>query len=316
MPTATLRWQPDILPGFQAATLTFPDDYDGPVTATLVRRNSAAPSKRAFLYIHGYVDYFYQSHLADACNEHGYNFYALDLRKYGRSLNNAKHPNYCKDIREYYPEITAAINIITETDNNTFLALNGHSTGGLITSLYAAEGAARHKLNALFLNSPFFDFNVGASLKAVSRLIAKLSRVAPFMTIKGLSSVYVESIHKNHHGEWDFDLTLKPREGFPTYAGWINAILKAQDRVRQGLDITIPVLLMHSHKSIYGNKYTPDFQTGDAVLNVEHMKQAVPNLGPNVTTAEIINGLHDLTLSRPEARDQVMTTLFAWLNNI
>ncbi|MEO5951821.1 MAG: alpha/beta hydrolase [Chloroflexia bacterium] len=315
-PTQTLKWSPDILPGFEAATLTFPDDYDGPVKATLVRRKATAPTKLAFLYIHGFVDYFYQTHLADECNANGYNFYALDLRKYGRSLNNARHPNFCKDIREYYPEITAAINIITETDGNTFLALNGHSTGGLITSLYTAEGQARGKINALFLNSPFFDFNVSPGLKRVTSVMGKVGKIAPFIAIKALSPLYVESIHKNYHGEWDFDLKLKPREGFPTYAGWINAILAAQARVRSGLPITVPVLLMHSDKSVYGKEWSEEFHKGDAVLNVEHMKQAVPNLGPNVTTLEIKGGLHDLTLSNATARAFVFQGLFTWLKGV
>ncbi len=29
-------------------------------------------------------DYFFQTEMADQFNQHGYDFYALDLRKYGR----------------------------------------------------------------------------------------------------------------------------------------------------------------------------------------------------------------------------------------
>ena len=103
-------WSPDsLLPGFEAVTLRFPDDYDGPVRATLVRRRAAAPTRRAVLYIHGFIDYFHQAHLAGEYNARGYHFYALDLRKYGRSLRGDPHPNFVKDVREYYPEISAAI---------------------------------------------------------------------------------------------------------------------------------------------------------------------------------------------------------------
>ncbi|MEK8226237.1 alpha/beta hydrolase [Oerskovia sp. M15] len=42
--------------------------------------------RRAVLYVHGFVDYFFQAHLGDAFEEHGYAFYAIDLRGYGRSL--------------------------------------------------------------------------------------------------------------------------------------------------------------------------------------------------------------------------------------
>src|SRR5690349_14041311 len=98
----TYRWQPDtVLPGFEAAELRFADDYDGPVCATLIRRKVPQPAQRAVLYIHGWTDYFFQTHLAEEFTTHGYNFYALDLRKYGRSLQGAKQPNYCRDVNEY-----------------------------------------------------------------------------------------------------------------------------------------------------------------------------------------------------------------------
>lgn len=313
MPT-TVKWTPDILPNFEAAILTFPDDYDGEVTATLVRRKAPQPTKRAFLMVHGFVDYFFHPHVAEQCNAHGYNFYALDLRKYGRSLDNARHPNFCKDLSEYYPEITAAIDIITETEGNNFVALNGHSTGGLIAALYAAEGQARSKVNALFLNSPFFDFNAPPALKAVTAVVGALGKLVPTFGLNGVLSPFnVESLHKKYHGEWEFDLRLKPREGFPTYAGWINAIRAGQARVRKGLSLTIPVLVMHSDKSVYGKQWTDDFLKGDSVLNVAHIKEGAAHLGSNTTIVEIKDGLHDLTLSRPEARKQVFARLFDWL---
>ncbi|MGA7732068.1 MAG: alpha/beta hydrolase [Chloroflexia bacterium] len=318
MPTnTTIDWSPDILQGFEAATLSFPDDYDGPVTATLVRRKASAPTNRAFLLVHGFIDYFFHAHLAEQCNAHGYNFYALDLRKYGRSLNNARHPNFCKDLREYYADITSALNVITDNDGNTFLVLNGHSTGGLTSALYAAEGPALDKIDALVLNSPFLDFNVGPALKPVLALFTQVGKVAPFVSLKNvLSPFYVESIHKQFHGEWDFDLRLKPREGFPTYAGWINAIRVAQSRIRQGLSIACPVLVMRSDKSIYGKEWKEDFHKGDAVLNVDHIRQGSHNLGPNVQVVEIKDGLHDLTISRSDVRVRVFTHLFDWLTNV
>jgi alpha-beta hydrolase superfamily lysophospholipase len=114
MPTEN-QWTPDTaLKGFEMRRLRFPDDYDGPVYATLIRHKAENPGKKAVLYIHGYMDYFFQRHLAEAYLQHGYHFYALDLRKYGRSLEGVQHPNYCKDIQEYFAEISEAIRIIKE----------------------------------------------------------------------------------------------------------------------------------------------------------------------------------------------------------
>ena len=66
------------------------------------------------LYVHGFVDYFFQTHLAEFFTARGYDFYALDLRKYGRSLLDHQTPNFCRDMSEYFPEIDAAVRIIRD----------------------------------------------------------------------------------------------------------------------------------------------------------------------------------------------------------
>lgn len=51
-----------------------------------------------------------------------------------------QHPNHCRDVHEYFAEITAAIALIDNAHPGAFLLLAGHSTGGLTTSLYLHEG--------------------------------------------------------------------------------------------------------------------------------------------------------------------------------
>ena len=67
-------------------TLGLGTDYEGEVVASLVRRQPSPAGARAVLYIHGYNDYFFQRHVADFYARQGISFYALDLRKHGRSL--------------------------------------------------------------------------------------------------------------------------------------------------------------------------------------------------------------------------------------
>ena len=144
------RWQPDrLLPGFEALELGFADDYDGPVVATLVRLPAGEAPRGAVLYVHGYADYFFQRHMAERFAAEGYAFYALELRKCGRSLRDHHHPNFCKNIAEYYVDITAAIDEIGAP-----VLLAGHSTGGLITALYAHEGERRSRRSASRCCSP------------------------------------------------------------------------------------------------------------------------------------------------------------------
>ena len=311
-------WSADVvLPGFEAATMRFPDDYDGPVHATLVRRRASQPTRRAVLYIHGFTDYFFQVHLADEFNARGYNFYALDLRKYGRSLQDVAHPNYCNDVREYFSEISASLRIIADNDANQWVLLCGHSTGGLTSALYADSGAERGRINALALNSPFFAFNLtGGNLGAVKAL-AGVALAFPFARLRGRRPVpYVQSIHADHRGEWAFDLTWRPLTGFPLYAGWVRAILRAQARVRQGLAIQCPVLVLHSTASARGGEWHEGFQAGDGVLDVDHIRDGSRHLGANVTVREVKDGLHDLVLSRADVRAEVFAELFGWLDRL
>lgn len=144
---------------FREQTLEMEDDYEGRVIATLIHSPENEGGRSAVLYLHGFNDYFFQAHVAEKFNENGYDFYALDLRKYGRSLLPHQHPNYCRDIKEYYEEIDRSLEIIQEETDKEIILL-GHSTGGLIAASYLNDGTYRNQIDKLILNSPFLDFNV------------------------------------------------------------------------------------------------------------------------------------------------------------
>lgn len=80
-----MTWAPDILgEDYEFVQRQQPADYSGCVVSTIIRR-SEVKSDRAVLYIHGFSDYFLQHEVGREINRMGYGFYALDLRKYGRS---------------------------------------------------------------------------------------------------------------------------------------------------------------------------------------------------------------------------------------
>src|SRR5256714_9463023 len=133
--------EPDILgDAYGRRTLELGTDDEGPVVATLISRPPSRPTGRAVLYVHGYVDYFFQTHVADFFVDRGIHFYALDLRKYGRSLLPHQTPNFVRDIAEYYPELDEAARIIREEDGHERLLVNAHSTGRLTTAPWAHRG--------------------------------------------------------------------------------------------------------------------------------------------------------------------------------
>lgn len=205
--------------------IPLPDDYEGSVAATLVRFAAGRAPSRAVLYLHGYVDYFFQTHMARWFVARGWSFYALDLRKYGRSLEAGQTPYYCRDLHEYYPEIDRSIERMRQ-DRIERIVLMGHSTGGLLASLYASDGRRRADIERLILNSPFFEFNASWFKRRVAVPVAAvLGRLWPYAHKKNeLSPFYFDSVYRGVRGEWDFDTQWKPRDGVPLYFIWLGAI--------------------------------------------------------------------------------------------
>jgi len=308
-------WVQDVLgEPYESSTFTFPDDAEGEVVATLVRRRAAQPTRRAVLYVHGFIDYFFQTHLTDYFVEAGYDFYALDLRKYGRSLRPHQTPNLTYSLAEYAPEIDAAVALIRDTDEHDVLLLNGHSTGGLITALWAHHHAGEGRVGGLFLNSPFLDINESWLVREiVSRgIVAATSRMPDRIVPSSLSEHYVHSIHSDWRGTWTFDLRWKPAEGFPVRAGWLGAIRRGHRAVAHGLSIDVPVLVMSSTRSVRPKAWDDVLHSADAVLDAERIARLAPRLGRHVTVVRIDGGMHDLVLSGDAARAQVFAELGRW----
>jgi alpha-beta hydrolase superfamily lysophospholipase len=244
------------------------------------------------LYLHGFADYFFQRHMAQRFAAEGYAFYALELRKHGRSMRPHQHPNFCKSVSEYYADITRAIDEIGEP-----VLLAGHSTGGLVCALYAHEGEARDSVRALWLNSPFFDWRLTDWKLAQLHLGAALGRFFPFLKDeKTLRPDYVNGLLDE---QWEFDLRLKPPLGFPVYYGWLGAINDAHAKVHRGLKIQCPVLAMHSDEA-------------DIVLHWRDTAKWSRTLGERVSVMAFPGAVHDLVLSRPHIREEVFRQLFAW----
>ncbi len=302
---------------FRIRTVELPDDYEGPVIATLLDRPAADSNGRAVLYLHGYCDYFFQLHLADWFNARGYHFYALELRKYGRSWLPHQHPNYVRRMSEYYPELDEALHIIKATDGHEFLLLNGHSTGGLTASLYCAEGKERHQVDALFLNSPFFAHRGSAFRRRMVNAVGGWSIIAPYSTAPSDDTDwYGRSIYIGEEGRWDFHTGWKPLKGFPVYNAWLRAVGKGHRKVKKGLGLDLPVLVLTSNRTWSGDDYDPSIKTGDAVLDIQSMKKRAKKLGENVVIEEVPNGMHDLFLSEPEAVHMAFQMLDSWLSNL
>lgn len=321
-------WRPDhFLDRYEVLTLPLGDDPDGedPVSATLVRRPVGGVSVRgAVLYVHGFTDYFFQDELAQFFHDRDYAFYALDLRKCGRSFHSQQTPHYISDLAYYDDELNAALDVIAAEaldGREERILVAGHSTGGLITALWLDRlrrtDPQRHARTAgLLLNSPWLDLQGESVLRtgATARLLSAVAAVRPKSLVpRELSSAYGQSLHASANGEWSYDLDRKPLTGFPVSFGWLNAIRQGQLALHRGIDAGVPVLSLRSDKSRFRAEYDVAVDTADCVLDVKHIATWSPFIARRVMSVAVRDARHDVFLSREQARTEAYGAVDQWL---
>ncbi|WP_448059004.1 alpha/beta hydrolase [Cellulomonas hominis] len=312
------RWAPDVLgDDYKVRTLELAPDDEGEVVASLVRYAPPTPEplrpSRAIVYLHGWSDYFFQTGLAEYWHARGAAFYALDLRKYGRSLRPHQTPGYVDDLATYDEEIDAALHQIhRDLGLRARVMLMGHSTGGLISVLWAD----RHPGGAsgIVLNSPWLELQGSAVVRHVSGpAIAQLARFQPKAPLPNIDpGYYARTLRAADGGEWTYDEAWRPRNSFPVRAGWLRAIIDGHAHVARGLSITAPVLMLASTRTLISPRWSEDMRQADIVLDVELLARRAVQLGRTVTVVRIPGGLHDLALSPRPVRDHFYAEISRW----
>lgn len=235
-------------------------DGEGEVVATLIRRRCCTtPRRAAVIHVHGWSDYFFQTAMADHFDAMGIAFYALDLRKCGRSHRPGQTRHYASDLSLYDAELQAALDIVRDEQPDTPILMLGHSTGALIQALWLDRlnrrpgGTEAAGITGFIANGPWLDLQGGPWMRTVATwLFAQLARFrplarVPFPTADG----YGVSLHSSAKGQWDFDVRHKPIGAFPITFGWITAIRRGHARVHRGLDIGVPALVLRSDRSVF-----------------------------------------------------------------
>jgi alpha-beta hydrolase superfamily lysophospholipase len=320
------EWTDDVLPGYRQHTLALDTDPDGEgeLFATLVRTTDSIPSSSVVLAVHGYTDYFFNTELADHFAARGWRFYGLDSRRCGRSWREGQTPHFTTDLTQYDRELDGALAIIGAENPAARVLVYGHSTGGLVVSLWLDRVRSRGdtaalKIAGLVLNSPFLDLNGPAILRtrATSTAIGAASRVRATRVVRGAGSGgYGLTLHRAYHGEFDYNLTWKPIGGFPITVGWIHAIRRGQARLHRGLDVGVPNLVLRSDHSVAETAETQLLQRGDAVLDVAHIARWAGCLGNRTTSVPVVDAKHDVFLSLSEPRAAAYAELDRWLEQL
>lgn len=297
---------------YTAETIKLGDADDGPVVTTLVHRpaDSLIGRRKAVLYVHGFNDYFFNTEYAEWWTGRGYDFYAVDLRRYGRSLLSHQTPCYTTNLREYFDDLDAVWGRLTHRDGHTEVVATAHSTGGLVMSLYADEQP--EGLAALILNAPWVDMHASVLMRTAGDAVVR--RVGARRAIpRPVTSVYGRSLHKDHAGEWDYRLDWKALDSWPIYAGWLNAIRVGHAELQAGLDVNVPVLVLSSASSLLPMSMTDEVHHHDIVLDVEQIRRWSTQIGHHVTYAAVPGARHDIFLSLAGPRKQSYAEVNRWL---
>ena len=326
------EWIPDVLGDeFEQLTLDLGTDDQGPVVATLVRALPRRPSLWArasgrrplldgvdVLYVHGWSDYFFQKRLARFWTSRGARFFALDLRKYGRSLRDGQTPGYVADLAIYDEDIGAALDAMGRGEGGAEsarrLLLLGHSTGGLTLSLWASRhpGSA----DAVILNSPWLEFQFAPARAAIAPMVELQARLRPMEAAPQVDLGFYTRAQQevaDPDDPMDVNPVWRPAQTMAVYAGWLHAILSGHKAVASGLSITAPVCVLLSARFVPPTRWSDDLTSADSVLVVDDIARAALRLGPSVTVERIDGALHDVFLSRHEAREDAYRRLDRWV---
>ncbi len=317
-------WVPDVLPGYwQYSVPLGPDPAgEGDIVATLIRRGEPTGTDHAVLAVHGYTDYFFHTELADHFAGRGFAFYALDLHKCGRSRRDGQTPHFVTDLAHYDTELEHALAAIRERARPAKVLVYGHSAGGLIVSLWLdrlrrRDAAAHSRVGGLVLNSPFLDLHGPGVLRhpVTSALLAGLSRVRS----KGVARApgeggYGTTLHRDYHGEFDYNLQWKPVGGFPITFGWLHAVRSGHARLHRGLEVGVPNLILRSDHSVRETTDPASMHCGDAVLDVTQIARWASCIGGHTTIVSVVDAKHDVFLSLPQPRHTAYRHLDVWLD--
>lgn len=425
---AAQQWRPDVLgPAFEQLTLPLGTDNEGDVVATLVRHTA----KRGFrwgargvadgcdvLAVHGWSDYFFNRELAEYWTEAGARFFALDLRKYGRSLRRGQTPGFITSLENYDADIEAALeamghglrdqgglndiaharrgadgpdgadgadgaggadgandadvadgaNASTDVDadetaeaasarharlsrkaaeaasrvgvggvadhlqrdrhriwrdlrgespatrhSNRPLILVGHSTGGLVLSLWAARH--RGRASAVVLNSPWLEFQLSrAGRNALAPVMEWSARLNPTGAMPNVDlGFYTRTVAKEHGGEWEYNHEWRPDRGFRVHPAWLTAVLAGHRSIEQGVDVGAPVLSLISARSTLLPRWDEAMRSSDIVLVVDQIAERSVKLGSEVALVRLDGAIHDVFLSSPDVRSAAYAATTRWL---
>lgn len=193
--------------------------------------------------------------------------------------------------------------------------LLGHSTGGLTLSLWAARNPGI--ASAVILNSPWLEFQLPRlTRETIAPLVGLQARRRPLDRAPQVDLGYytrAQAEAADPADPMEVNLAWRPAQTMAVHAGWLHAVLAGHATIAAGITIAAPVCVLLSARSAVPTVWSDDLTRADSVLVVDDIARAALKIGPSVTIERIDGALHDVFLSRHEAREEAYARLGRWL---
>jgi hypothetical protein len=235
--------------GYQAVPLPRRPGDESVLVAQLARRACPRPSRRAVLYVHCLADPQVQPDLADWYLRRGFHFYLADIRA-------ARSRSREATLAEYFGCLDAAMRQVRQAEGNRVVLVSAHRAGAVIAALWCHERRAAGPAEALIMADPDF----GPSQHWLYRLLA-IGQPAAAPAPRGTAV-------------WTSDAARLP-----------EVLPQAQRKLRRGLDISCPVLVL-SPSAV--NVAAGDLSGQAKIVPGARYRAAPPaRLGPHVTSLRL-----------------------------
>ena len=272
--------------------------------------------ENALIWIHGYNDYYFHFHVGNELLKNGYDVYAITLRNFGKIAKDRRYIHYVKSWNSYFEDINNSLQWITKNKKHKKFVLYGHSTGGLISTIYMNEGKYKNIFNGLILNSPFFDF-YGSDLEEfmIKYIFYYIAYIFPtFVASSGSNKIYKVPFYKNMLKRYHFNQNYKLTYPSHVFVSYLQNAAYQQNRIQNNkINISKPILVLHSEKS---TRWPECNDNTDCVLDVNEIKKYSKLIGNNVKLQSLNGAIHDVLLSKDKISKKGIDYVTKFLNNL
>jgi alpha-beta hydrolase superfamily lysophospholipase len=145
-------------------------------------------------------------------------------------------------------------------------------------------------------------------------MVGLQARLRPLDTLPQVDMGFYSRAQREVRGsDLDVNPDWRPEQTMAVHSGWLHAILAGHTRVAAGLHIDAPVCVLLSEKSAVPTRWSEELTRADTVLVVDDIARASLRLGDSVTVERIPGALHDIFLSRADARDIAYERMDRWV---